>query len=200
MADSLCQHSIVLVSIWVATAWYKRATEQLLGKYYAAVYKVLCYPKALDGAIQICHTKRGAQGKRLLSITKIFWEEGTCYVLSNWSCGTGFVLWALADGPYCLTENLDRSSPWPGHSLAWVDKVVCRILGTWWQALPSSLVALHAIFSLRHLASGAWSRAFQVPFFPGKLWGMLWGHRGSSSPAFPFLGNAVPRLMKEAFG
>lgn len=130
----------------------------------------------------------GAQGKSLLNITKIFWEEGTCYVLSNWSCGTGFVLWALADGPYCLTENLDRSSPWPGRSLAWVDKVVCRILGTWRQGLPSSLVALRAIFSLRHLASGAWSRAFQVPFFPGKLWGMLWGHRGSSSPLSPSWG------------
>lgn len=40
----------------------------------------------------------------------------------------GFVLRALADGPYCLTENLDRSSPWPGQSTGWT-----KLHATFWE-------------------------------------------------------------------
>lgn len=40
--------------------------EQPLAKHYAAVYKELCYPRALDSAIKICHTKKWCPGQEFI--------------------------------------------------------------------------------------------------------------------------------------
>lgn len=131
MADSLCQYSTVFVRVWVATAVHKRASA----------IKIICYCLQSKNCVtqKLCMvlfkfaTQKEVPMVRVHKTSPRLFEKRACCVLFNWLI-LCFVLSAHSDGLCCHSKNWNRLSPWPGQSLAWVDKLHATFLGTWQQA------------------------------------------------------------------